>query len=104
MPDGTTQIDHIFVSHYGVFVVETKNTSGWIFGNERDRHMGGSLLVWYGPARVKTTDDLTAAERVKFKLRGCMCVHWMSFLDICNFMNLLTLSYKLGSHSYSLVG
>jgi restriction system protein len=33
-PDGTTQIDHIFVSQFGVFVVETKNYSGWIFGNE----------------------------------------------------------------------
>lgn len=30
----TTQIDHIFVSRYGVFVVETKNYSGWIFGHE----------------------------------------------------------------------
>lgn len=33
-PDGTTQIDHIFVSPFGVFVVETKNYSGWIFGDE----------------------------------------------------------------------
>jgi len=33
-PDGTTQIDHVFVSRYGIFVVETKNYSGWIFGNE----------------------------------------------------------------------
>jgi len=32
--DGTTQIDHIFVSRYGIFVVETKNFSGWIFGDE----------------------------------------------------------------------
>jgi hypothetical protein len=31
--DGTTQIDHIVVSKYGVFVVETKNMKGWIFGN-----------------------------------------------------------------------
>jgi len=29
---GTTQIDHVIVSRYGVFVVETKNMSGWIFG------------------------------------------------------------------------
>ena len=29
---GTTQIDHIIVSKYGVFVVETKNMKGWIFG------------------------------------------------------------------------
>ncbi len=33
-PDGTTQIDHIFVSRYGIFVVETKNLAGWIFGDE----------------------------------------------------------------------
>ena len=31
-PDGTTQIDHIFVSCFGIFVVETKNMRGWIFG------------------------------------------------------------------------
>jgi len=28
--DGTTQIDHIVVSRFGVFVVETKNMKGWI--------------------------------------------------------------------------
>ena len=37
VPDGTTQIDHVFVSRFGVFVVETKNMGGWIFGNEHDR-------------------------------------------------------------------
>lgn len=33
--NGTTQIDHIIVSRYGIFVVETKNMSGWIFGDEK---------------------------------------------------------------------
>ena len=32
-PDGSTQIDHVIVSPFGVFVVETKNFRGWIFGN-----------------------------------------------------------------------
>lgn len=36
--DGTTQIDHIIVSRYGVFVVETKNMKGWIFGNAKQRY------------------------------------------------------------------
>ena len=36
-PDGTTQIDHVIVSRYGVFCIETKDMGGWIFGNERDR-------------------------------------------------------------------
>lgn len=30
---GTTQIDHLYLSPYGIFVVETKNYSGWIYGN-----------------------------------------------------------------------
>lgn len=33
--NGTTQIDHVIVSRYGVFVVETKNMDGWIFGDEK---------------------------------------------------------------------
>jgi len=28
---GTTQIDHILISPYGVFIIETKNYTGWIF-------------------------------------------------------------------------
>ena len=35
--DGTTQIDHIIISIYGIFVIETKNMKGWIFGSERQR-------------------------------------------------------------------
>lgn len=33
---GTTQIDHVLVSEYGIFVIETKNMGGWIFGCEDD--------------------------------------------------------------------
>ncbi len=32
----TTQIDHLIVSPYGIFVIETKNFSGWIFGHPND--------------------------------------------------------------------
>ena len=35
--DGTTQIDHIIVSEYGVFVIETKYRKGWIFGDAHQR-------------------------------------------------------------------
>lgn len=33
--DGTTQIDHILVSTKGVFVIEAKHYTGWIFANEK---------------------------------------------------------------------
>lgn len=35
--NGTTQIDHIIVSKYGIFVVETKNMKGWIFGSANQK-------------------------------------------------------------------
>jgi len=35
--NGTTQIDHVIISKFGVFVIETKNWSGWIWGKENDR-------------------------------------------------------------------
>ena len=33
---GTTEIDHLIVSKFGIFVVELKDRSGWIFGNAAD--------------------------------------------------------------------
>ena len=35
--NGTTEIDHLLVSKFGIFVVETKYWSGWIFGTEREK-------------------------------------------------------------------
>jgi hypothetical protein len=32
------QIDHVVISIYGVFVIETKNYQGWIFGNEKSEN------------------------------------------------------------------
>lgn len=34
---GPTQIDHIVVSRYGIFVVETKNYTGWVFGDAKSK-------------------------------------------------------------------
>ena len=35
---GSSQIDHVVVSVYGIFVIETKRYSGWIHGNEKSRN------------------------------------------------------------------
>ena len=48
---GTTQIDHVVVSPYGIFVIETKNYKGWILGDERADEWTQSLLgkkTWIG--------------------------------------------------------
>ena len=31
--DGTTQVDHILLSRFGIFVLESKHYTGWILGN-----------------------------------------------------------------------
>ncbi len=43
---GTTQIDHIIVSAFGVFIVETKNLSGWIFGSQNKPVWTQSIYGW----------------------------------------------------------
>lgn len=35
--DGSTQIDHVIISEFGIFVIETKNMKGWIFGSEHQK-------------------------------------------------------------------
>lgn len=35
LKDGTTQVDHILVSRFGVFVIETKDYKGWVFANAK---------------------------------------------------------------------
>jgi hypothetical protein len=44
--DGTTQIDHILVSRFGVFVIETKDYSGWIFGDPKQPKWT-QVLFWF---------------------------------------------------------
>ncbi|MDO4427780.1 MAG: nuclease-related domain-containing protein [Moraxella sp.] len=34
----TTQIDHIYLSIYGIFVLETKHYSGWIYGGQYNKY------------------------------------------------------------------
>lgn len=51
--DRTTQIDHIYVSKYGVFVIETKAYQGLIYGKENDEnwyiYFGGQKYEMYNP-------------------------------------------------------
>lgn len=35
---GTTQVDHVVTSPYGIFVIETKHYQGWIFGKENQQY------------------------------------------------------------------
>ena len=73
-PDGTTQIDLVIVSRFGVFVVEVKNMSGWIFGSEGNREWTqvfptGERHRFQNPLRqnyrhVKTVQQILGAHAI----------------------------------------
>lgn len=67
----TTQIDHVVLSPFGIFVVETKNISGWIFGNADQRTWTQVLHrkkykfhnpIWQNHGHVKVVQSLLGVE------------------------------------------
>lgn len=73
--NGTTQIDHIVISKYGIFVIETKNFRGKIFGSSHDntwtQKIGGATFKFYNPMKQnsKHIDELSrslSVDRMKF--------------------------------------
>lgn len=73
---GLTQIDHIVISPYGIFVIETKNFAGWIFGNQQDKYWTQTFYKkktrFYNPIRqnfghIKALQDtLKGHKNMKF--------------------------------------
>lgn len=52
--DGTTtEIDEVVISESGIFVIEVKNYSGWIFGNQRDRYWTQVLPYGYSGRSIR---------------------------------------------------
>jgi len=73
--NGTNQIDHIVVSKYGIFVIETKNYKGWITGGEYSdtwtKNMYGKKYPFYNPLKqnyghVKNLSKITNLSLDKF--------------------------------------
>lgn len=63
----TSQIDHLIVSPYGVFVIETKNYQGWIFGKENQAYWTQTIYkrkerflnpIWQNKGHVKALQEL----------------------------------------------
>lgn len=52
---GSSQIDHVVVSRFAIFVIETKNYKGWIFGHENSEYwtqnIYGHKYRFYNPVK-----------------------------------------------------
>ena len=52
----TTEIDLLYVTQKGIFVIESKNYSGFIFGSEKNQHWASTLYMgkdWRGRKKVE---------------------------------------------------
>lgn len=69
-PDGTTQIDHILVSRFGLFVIETKHYTGWIFGDANSKEwkqvIYGTIHRFQNPLRQNYKHLKTVQELLDF--------------------------------------
>ena len=52
----STQIDHVVVSPYGIFVIETKNYKGWIYGRRRAEYWTQYIWDEVSPAQPSPTE------------------------------------------------
>ena len=68
----TSQLDHILVSQYGIFVVETKNYAGRIYGNDSQQYWtqvlayGNTKNKLYNPVKQNQTHIYRLNEILKF--------------------------------------
>ena len=75
----TTQIDHIVVSDFGIFCIETKSYSGWIFGHAQQQHWTQVIYRYkkkfYNPLRqnyahIKAVEAIVSPKYPKVPIRG----------------------------------
>lgn len=74
--NGTVQVDHVIVSRFGVFVIETKNYQGWIFGTVNQAEWtqslpGGRKFKFQNPLRqnyrhIKALSEFLGLPEEKF--------------------------------------
>jgi hypothetical protein len=87
----TTQIDHIVISNYGIFCIETKSLKGWIFGSGNQEYWTQVIFRYkgrfYNPLRqnfahTKAIEDLLGAAYLKKSIISLVAFHGADKLKI----------------------
>ena len=93
---GLTQIDHIVLSVYGIFVIETKNYSGWITGSENSdkwtKNMYGTKYSFRNPIKQNYGHIMGLMQTLNIGDKNC-------FIPVVVFSN----SAELKTNTSSLV-
>ncbi|TSA44811.1 NERD domain-containing protein [bacterium] len=81
----TTQIDHIVVSNYGIFCIETKAYEGWIFGDASQEYWIQVIYRhkerFYNPLRQNYAHVKAVEELVRSKYPNAQIYSLVAFPD-----------------------
>ena len=91
----STQIDHIVVSPYAVFVIETKGYKGWIFGGESTEYWMQSI---YGHKSTFYSPLLQNDGHVRFLKFMLKDLGNIPFVPIVVFNNEAVLKFNVNNH------
>lgn len=91
----STQIDHIVVSPYAVFVIETKGYKGWIFGGESTEYWMQSI---YGHKSTFYSPLLQNDGHIRFLKFMLKDLGNIPFVPIVVFNNEAVLKFNVNNH------
>lgn len=89
--DGTTQIDHILVSKFGIFVIETKNMKGWIFGSSNQKQWTQKIFKYSG----KFQNPLHQNYKHVKTIESCLSINLESIHSVIVFIGGSTFKTKV---------
>lgn len=109
----TSQIDHIYISRYGIFVVETKNYAGRIYGNDSQREWtqvlayGNTKNKLYNPVKQNQTHIIRLKKILNTSLNLVSVVVFVNanieYIESDSVYSLSGLKYLIGKESPTLI-
>jgi hypothetical protein len=73
---GTTEADLVFLCEFGVFVIESKNYGGWIYGNEKEKYWTQTFPnshkdkfynpIWQNDGHISALKNVTGLDKACF--------------------------------------
>lgn len=72
--DGTTEIDLVYITSSGIYAIESKNYSGWIYGNEKHKNWTSVIYkkkypffnpIWQNEKHVKYLEKALGGTKAK---------------------------------------
>lgn len=80
--EGTTQIDHLIVSEYGIFIVETKNMKGLIYGNPYQKNW----IQWLSSGKYPFQNPFRQNYKHKMCIEKLLKIESDVYFDVIVFM------------------